>query len=126
MKHTVYMECGSIISGVSGCIIEEPAIMFDKETSTLYAWGNVDAVRKKYNRFLSAGMHDNMVMLELSNYRLTHEMQCFILRFASEHSGTSFLRDLYAKRNDPKVLEWLTDKMKRMGVELEVLENQEF
>lgn len=124
MKHTVYMENGSICD-MLGRIVEKPAIMFDKEDSVCHGWGDAKNIKAKYDKFVAAynkmAMQElaaDMVYLELNEYKMPREMQCFILRYASEHSGTTFLKELYNRLNDPGVFQWLENKMQKMNLDL--------
>lgn len=126
MKHTCYMEYGSIINAVTGGIIERPAILIDKSDGCLHGWGNIENVEAKFNklvdRFSQSGntaMANDMVLIELSEYKIDREMACYVLRRATEFTATSFTKDLYreiTKGTNP--IKWLKSEMERLPIDL--------
>lgn len=126
MKHTCYMECGSIINSATGSIIERPAILIDKSDSCLHGWGNIENVQAKFNKFVDkcsqAGnteMANDMVLIELSEYKIDREMACYILRRVTEYAATSFTKDFYkelTKGKNPVI--WLKSEMERLPIDL--------
>ena len=91
MEHCCYTDGGSITNSYSGCVIEQPAILVSKEQDTLYGWGDLKNVEARFEKFstayASAGMNEDLadlMLIELSEYKIDREMACYVIRRAVE------------------------------------------
>lgn len=125
MNHVCYMENGSIINAFTGSIVESPAILVSKNEDTLHAWGNKDAVSAKFTRFATAYQNagflddlNDLMFIQLSNFKITREMACYIIRRAAEFTATGFIRNLCGEleHGDPEA--FLRHEMERIPIDL--------
>lgn len=134
MKHTVYLEGGSIFD-IRDRIIENPAILLDKDDGCVHGYGNITNVKAKFIKYVTAynnagfpGMADSLLLLDFSNAYfkgLTNEETCYILRRATEHTATSFQPALceWAQKtltedNKNTFKTWLQSEMKKLPLNL--------
>lgn len=127
---TIYLENGSVWSAMTGCAIENPAILVDKDSDVLLKYGEANAVRKYYNRVLTSyqttGRNpDNFVLIELDSevYDLdsmsnSRTIQCYILKRAIEYSASGFLPNLIDHIAKGDVADWLEEQMQRVPLDL--------
>lgn len=125
MKHNVYMEYGSIYNSHTGCIIEHPAILFDKDSAVVLSWGDAETVKAKLlstaSAYSKAGMDyakDCLLMLEFNGFGLTREEQCYIMRRAVEHTATGFQKELCEHALKEDFREWLKNEMSKLPLDL--------
>lgn len=126
MKHTCYMECGSIINAATGSIIERPAILMDMSCGCIYGWGNMENVEAKFNKYVDAfsksgntEMENDMVLIELSEYKINREMACYVLRRVTEFTATDFSKNLYKEITEgTNPIAWLESEMKRVHIDV--------
>ena len=130
MKHPCYMEDGSIINAYTGCIIEEPAILVDRETGTIHGYGNLENVKAKFEKFTAAAratgnetvktnLIDPLMLIELNGYRISREDACYIIRRAVEFSGTNFLTEFCNELlhgSDP--IAWLNIQKEKIPIDI--------
>lgn len=124
--HTCYMKYGSIYSSYSGCIIERPAILVSGSYDILHAWGNFENVEDVFNEYVDkytkAGFTDevkDLTLIELSNYEISREMACYVLRRATEFTASNFIRNLCDKLTDGSdVVAWLKTEMERVPIDI--------
>lgn len=129
-SHVCYMYSGSIYNS-EGCIIEEPAILVDRNTGVLHGWGNMDVVKAKFDRFAAAYSDadmgnelESLMMIELSKYKVTREMACYIMRRAVEFTASGFIEALcreLAEGENPAA--WLKAEMERLPLDLGLKED---
>ena len=122
--HVCYMDCGSIINSATGGIIEQPAILVSKADDIVYGWGNMDKVEAKFEKYtmtrLQAGYKEEMedlMLIEFSEYKITREMACYVLRRAIEFTATGFITNLcheITEGSDP--IAWLRAEMERIPI----------
>lgn len=124
-KHACYMECGSIINGYTGGIIENPALLMSAETDCLHGWGDAETVHKKFERHASAyqkaGMTDDLedlMYVELSQYKVSREMACYILRRAVEFTATGFVRNLCREIKEGDPAAFVEKEMARIPIDI--------
>ena len=125
-QHTCYMEGGSIINAFTGCIIERPAILVSKESDMMYGWGNIEDVEKRFDKYVSryakAGMTDeanDLMLIELSEYKIDRNMACYVIRRTTEFTATGFIMNLCRELltgTDP--ITWLKAEMERVPINL--------
>lgn len=125
--HVCYMEGGSIINAFTGGIIERPAILIGREDDIIHGWGDFENVEARFSKFAyaysQAGMTEelnNLMLIELSEYKLTREMACYVIRRAAEFTATGFIRNLaweLMEGSDP--VAWLRTEMERIPIGLE-------
>ena len=128
--HICYMEGGSIINGVTGGIIERPAILVSKKEDTIHGWGNLDNVEARFKKYASAykkaGMQEgleDLMLIELSEFKITREMACYVIRRAVEFIATGFIRNLcheLTAGSDP--VAWLKSEMRRIPIDMDAKE----
>lgn len=123
--HTCYMEDGSIINGFTGGIIEEPALLVSKSEDILHAWGNKAVVEKKFEQRVLAYTQldykeelENLMLIELSNYKIDREMACYILRRATEFTATRFIEKLCRELQSGDPVEWIRSEMNRISIDI--------
>lgn len=124
--HTCYMEGGSIINGYTGSIIEEPAILVSKEADVIHGWGETENVKARFAKYVLAYTQaymneerDDLMLIELSQYKLDREKACYIIRRATEFTHTGFIHNLcrvLIEGKDP--VAWLEYEMKRIPIDL--------
>lgn len=131
-KHTVYMEGGSIINAFSGSIIERPAVLVSRSEDIIHGWGDFDAVSARFERYVSAytkaGLMEelkDMVLVELSQYKVTREMACYVLRRMSEHTATGFVTAFCSAIEGPDPAGWLKGEMEKLPLNVEEKEWKE-
>lgn len=125
--HCCYMEGGSIINSHSGSIIENPALLADIELGCLYGWGEMDSVMAKFKKFTDAyrktgdaDITKSLAVIELSQYKISREEACYVLRRAVEYTATGFIEELYKQVTEgPDALAWLKSEMERVPISLE-------
>lgn len=124
-KHACYMECGSIINGYTGGIIENLALLMSKNTDCLHGWGNAETVQKKFEKYADAyqkaGMTEdleNLMYVELSEYKVSREMACYILRRAVEFTATGFIRNLCTEIEKGNPVAFVEKEMERIPVDI--------
>lgn len=125
--HVCYMEGGSIINAFSGGIVERPAILVSKEADTIHGWGNFEDVEARFAKYAcaysKAGMTDDLndlMLIELSEYKITREMACYVIRRAAEFTATGFIRNLACKLTDGSdPVAWLKSEMERIPIGLD-------
>ncbi len=131
MKHTVYMEGGSIINAFTGNIIERPAVLVSKD-DTIHGWGDFENVEAKFNKYAyaysQAGMTDmlnDLMLIELSEYKITREMACYVIRRMSEFTATGFITNFCDALSGPDPINWLKSEMQRLPIGLDEKEWKE-
>ncbi len=63
---------------------------------------------------------NDLMLIELSEYKITREMACYVIRRAAEFTATGFVRNLACKLtdgSDPVV--WLKSEMERIPIGLD-------
>lgn len=126
-QHVCYMEGGSIINAFSGGIIERPAILVSKDEDIIHGWGNFEDVKAKFEKYAcaysKAGMTDdlnNLILIELSEYKISREMACYVIRRAAEFTATDFVRNLAGRLADGSdLVAWLKSEMERIPIDLD-------
>lgn len=125
MNHVCYMEGGSIVNALTGNIIENPAILVSKKADVLHAWGNEDKVSTKFTRFVTAYQNagllndlNDLMFIQLNNFKITREMACYVIRRAAEFTATGFIRNLCKEleHGDPEA--FLRREMERIFIDL--------
>lgn len=126
MNHVCYIEGGSIINALTGQIIEDPAILVSKNADVLHAWGNEDNVNAKFVKFASAyekaGFTDDLndlMYIQLSQFKISRETACYVIRRAAEFTATGFIRHLCEQINSGDPVEFLKQEMERIPIDLE-------
>lgn len=124
--HTCYMDGGSIINGLTGNIIERPAILVSKSDDIIHGWGDMETVEPRFAKYAygysQAGMTEelnDLMLIELSEYKIDREMACYVIRRATEFTATGFIRNLcqeLTSGSDP--IAWLKAEMERMPINL--------
>lgn len=124
--HPCYMEGGSIINTYSNCIIENPAILVSKSDDVLHGWGEMENVEARFKKLVlgysQAGMTEevnDLMFIELSQYKLSREMACYIMLRAVEFTATGFITNLCRELesgNDP--VAWLKSEMERIPIDI--------
>ncbi len=117
INHVCYMEGGSIINGVNGYVIENPTILVSGSEDMIFGYGNTENVEKRLERY--RGKVKNLTLIELSEYKITREMACYVIRRAVEYTGTGFIAALcreLAKNPDP--VSWIKSEMERVSIDL--------
>lgn len=125
-EHVCYMDNGSIISTITNNIIERPAILVSKEADTLHGWGNFEHVQARFERYAAAYSAagdreslEDLMLIELSEFKIEREMACYVLLRAAEFTATGFIRNLCRELihgSDP--LSWLKSEMERISIDL--------
>lgn len=132
MTHVCYMKGGSIMNAFSGCIIERPAILVSKEEDIILGWGNLEDVEARFAKYAcaysKAGMTDDLndlMLIELSEYKVTREMACYVICRAAEFTATGFVRDLADRLTDSgDPVAWLESEMERVPIGLDEKERR--
>ena len=131
-KHTVYMEGGSIYNAFSGCIIERPTILVSKEADTIHGWGNYEDVNARFEKYAAAyaqaGLReelDDLMLIELSEYKVTREMACYVMRRMSEYTATGFVTKFCEALTGPDPVGWLKAEMERLPIGIDEKEWKE-
>ena len=125
-SHTCYMDGGSIYSSITGCIIEDPALLVDKSADCLHGWGNMSSVEPKFANmaygYSQAGMTDmlnDLRLIELSKFKVDRETACYILRRATEFTATGFLTALCEHlEDDSDPIAWIRSEMERIPIDV--------
>lgn len=124
--HVCYMDGGSIINSYTGGIIEDPAILVSASDDILHGWGSMENVEAKFTKFAhgysQAGMEqelNDLMLIELSQYRIGREMACYVMRRAAEFMATGFIRDLCGRlKSGDDPIRWLEQEMERVPIDL--------
>lgn len=126
-QHICYIDNGSTCDR-AGRIIENPAILLDKETGCVHGWGEAENVTAKmaymaaaYNQAGFPEDAGNLMMLDFSDASfkgVTNEEICYVLRRAVEYTATSFQPALCEHAMEPGFLEWLRTEMRRLPIDL--------
>lgn len=127
-QHNVYLFCGSIYD-MNDCIIENPALLLDKEVGTVHGYGDANSVNAKfmkmaqsYNQSGMSEITDNLLLMDFSNayYKgVSNEEICYILRRAVEYTASSFQKALCEHATKSDFQEWLKSEMIRVPINLE-------
>lgn len=124
-KHTVYMEGGSIINAFSKSIIEHPTVLVSKNADIIHAWGNYDVVNARFQKYADAYANagiaeelDDLMLIELSEYKVTREMACYVIRRMSEHTATGFIKKFCEALESSDPVGWLKTEMERLPLGL--------
>ena len=100
MAHNIVsIKNGDIMNNLHHTIIRKPAIILDTETGCLMGWGEADIVSAKFNKMASAYAGasmptDYLLYIELSEFHLTREEQCYILKRCIEFTATEFHKQI--------------------------------
>lgn len=124
--HNCYIENGSIINNLSNTIIEQPALLISKDSGCLHGWGESENVKARFAKFITAytkaGMRDeinDLTLIELSQFKISREMACYILRRAVEFTATGFTTELCEQLTSGKnPLAWLKNEMSRIPINI--------
>lgn len=126
-KHTVCVDCGSIYD-MNGNVVENPAILLDKDSGCVHGCGDIEIVSAKFERMASAydqaGMRDmaeSLLLLDFSDaffHGATKEEICYILRRATEYTASGFQKRLCKHAVLPDFKAWLHGEMKAFPIDL--------
>lgn len=124
-KHTVYMEGGSIINAFTGCAIERPTVLVSKNGDIIHAWGNFESVDAKFRKYVAAYSQtglakelDGLMLVELSEFGITSEMACYVIRRMSEYTATDFAARFCEAVLGPDPIGWLKEEKKKFPIDL--------
>lgn len=122
--HTCYMGGGSIINAITGSIIERPAVLVSKEADTIHGWGDLENVKTRFDKFCRgysmAGMTEelnDLMLIELSEYKISREKACYVLRRMTEFTATGFIREFCKRLMDKNLAAWLDSEMARIPID---------
>lgn len=124
-RNIIYLESGSIVNNIHNTLIQKPAILLDKDTGCVHAWGNRDDVMAKFqtaaSAYIQAGlsdMADALLVIDMTESNLSVEEQCYLLKRCVEHTASGFQTELcrHATQNDG--WDWLHQAMQSVPIDL--------
>lgn len=125
-KHTVCVLDGDVFNNVTDRPIRNPALLLERETGCVLAWGESERVNERFrtvlDRLSGAGMSDaasNYATVELGDL-IPVETKCYILRRMTEFTATEFHTAFVDKiaAGDENFNAWLADEMKRVPLDV--------
>lgn len=96
MRH-LKVEFGSIYNSDGTLIIEEPAIMFNKDAGTLHKYGSYDMVIKSYNHYIDSArkaglsqseMFNDLIIFKFDENFFSKELTAQLVDWMIDHSGS--------------------------------------
>lgn len=124
MQHTVYVENGSIYT-MNGNILASPSIIFisniNEDYDTLLKYGNLEQLERMFPKCAQLSRidpEDKVYLISFNDFCLNPEQICYIIRRATEFSGTIFLRCLLSSIKTSGFAAWLEAEMERVPIDV--------